>query len=76
MREKIMKLIGDVNEDVLSYTGDNMVGDGIVDSFEIIEIISEIEEAFDIEIDAKYVTAETLTNVEGIVALVERSKGQ
>ena len=71
-----MKLIGDVNDDVLSYTGDNMVGDGIVDSFEIIEIISEIEEAFDIEIDAKYVTAETLTNVEGIVALVERIKGQ
>ena len=70
MKEKIFEIIRGINEDVLSYTGTRMLEEGIIDSFELIDIISEIEDALNIEVDARYVTSENLPNAEGIVALV------
>lgn len=70
MEKKILEILEDVNEEILSYDGNNMMVDGIVSSFEIIEIISTIEEEFDIEIDAKYVVAENFRNKESIIELI------
>ncbi len=75
MKEKIFEIIRGINEDVLSYTGTRMLEEGIIDSFELIDIISEIEDALNIEVDARYVTSENLPNAEGIVALVKRIAG-
>lgn len=75
MKEKIFEIIRGINEDVLSYTGTRMLEEGIIDSFELIDIISEIENALNIEVDARYVTSENLPNAEGIVALVKRIAG-
>ena len=71
MEKKILEILEDVNEEILSYDGNNMMVDGIVSSFEIIEIISTIEEEFGIEIDAKYVVAENFGNKESIIELVK-----
>ena len=46
--------------------------DGIINSFAVIELVSDLEDAFDIEIDAKYVVAENFANKETIIALVEK----
>ena len=54
------------------YNGDNLMGDGVISSFEILNIVSDLEEEFDIEIDAKYVIAENFKNKEAIIALVRR----
>ncbi len=72
MREKILEILADAEEDILTYEGDNMMEDGIINSFEVIELVSELEDAFDIEIDAKYVVAENFANKETIIALVEK----
>ena len=49
-----------------------MMEDGIIDSFTVINVISDIEDEFDIEIDAKYVVAENFKNKEAIIALVQK----
>lgn len=72
MREKILEILADAEEDILTYEGNNMMEDGIINSFEVIELVSELEDAFDIEIDAKYVVAENFANKEAIIALVEK----
>ena len=76
MREKIIEIIKGINEDILSYEGNTMLEDGIVDSFEIINLVSELEEEFDIEIDARYVVAENFNNTEGIIKVVEKVMGK
>ena len=48
------------------------MGDGVISSFEILNIVSDLEEEFDIEIDAKYVVAENFKNKEAIIALVQK----
>ena len=49
-----------------------MMEDGVIDSFTVINVVSDLEEEFDIEIDAKYVIAENFKNKEAIIALVRR----
>ena len=71
MKEQVLEILGKVNKDLLTYTGENMVADGILDSFELLDMISKIEDAFDIEIDADYVTVEHFANKDTIIALVE-----
>lgn len=49
-----------------------MMEEGVIDSFTVINIVSELEDVFDIEIDAKYVVAENFKNKEAIMDLVRR----
>lgn len=72
VREKILEILEDNNDEIIYYNGDNLMGDGVISSFEILNIVSDLEEEFDIEIDAKYVVAENFKNKEAIIALVQK----
>lgn len=71
MEEKIIAIFKEVNEEIMSYSGPNMVEDGFVDSFELIELISRLEDTFDIEIDAADITEENFGNKERIIAFIK-----
>ena len=70
MEERILDILGEINEDILDYDGDDMLNEGIVSSMDIIEIISALEDEFDIEIDAKYADEEYFANKEAIIELI------
>lgn len=72
MEKKILEILGNINEELLTYTGFNMVEDDVIDSFGLIALIGELEEAFGIEIDAEYVTEENFGNKDCIIALIKR----
>ena len=72
MEEKVLEILEEHCEEALSYAGDNMMEEGVIDSFTVINVVSELEDAFDIEIDAKYVVAENFRNKEAIIELVAR----
>lgn len=72
MEDKILGIIGNINDELLTYTGRNMVDDGVVNSLDLIMIISELEEGFGIEIDAEDVTEENFGNKDCIIALIKR----
>ena len=70
MKEEILEILGDINEEILTYTGDNLYDAGIIDSMMVIDIVSEIEDKFGIEIDAELVVAENFANKDSILAFV------
>lgn len=72
MEEKVLEILEEYCEEALDYTGENMMEEGVIDSFTVINIVSELEDVFDIEIDAKYVVAENFRNKESIMDLVKR----
>lgn len=72
MEEKVLEILEEYCEEALDYKGENMMEEGIIDSFTVINIVSELEDAFDIEIDARYVVAENFRNKEAIMDLVKR----
>ncbi len=72
MEDKVLEVLEEYCEEALGYKGDNMMEEGVIDSFTVINIVSELEDVFDIEIDAKYVVAENFRNKEAIIELVRQ----
>lgn len=72
MEEKILKILEEQCEEALDYDGDDMMGDGVMDSFTIVNIVVDIERELDIEIDAEYVVADNFKTKETIITLVKK----
>ncbi len=75
MKETIMNILAEINDELLEYEGDNFFEDGLLDSFMVIDLVAELEERFGIEIDAGYVTEEHFKDVQAIARLMERLCG-
>ncbi len=71
MKEKIISILSEINEDIEEYDGENMLEDEIITSLDIIEIVSALEDEFDISIKAKYITKEQFATIDSICELVE-----
>ena len=70
MEEKILSILEEVNDEILTYCGNNMIEDGIIDSLEIVEVITYLEEEFKIEISAENVVAANFANKDSIIEMV------
>ena len=67
MEERILNILEETNEELLTYTGNNMLEDGIVNSFSFISLVSDIEDEFDIEIDESLLEEEYFGNKDRII---------
>ncbi len=72
MEEKVLELLKEIDEEILIFEGENLFEAGLLDSFLVIDLVAELEEAFDMEIDAKYVLEENFKTKENIVELVKK----
>ena len=72
MEEKILEILAGIDEGILSFEGDDLMEAGLLDSFQIIELVEMLEDAFDMEIDAEYVVAENFATKEAIIEMMQR----
>lgn len=72
MEEKILNVLAEVNEDIVSFDGDNLFDAGILNSLQAVDIVAELEDALDIDIDAKYVVEDNFRTKEAIIAMVKK----
>jgi len=70
--ERIINVLGGINEKILTYDGPNMMEDGTLDSFELIEIVSQLEEEFDIEINPEDAVIANFGNKATILNLMKK----
>ena len=72
MREEILEILNDINSDV-DYESDVMlIDEEILDSFDIVSLVSELNSCFDINITVVDLVPENFNTVDAMVALVER----
>jgi len=76
MEERLLAVLAETNEEIPSYEGDNMIEDGLLDSFQVMDLVGDLEDEFEIEIDAKYVVEENFRTVEAILTLLEMIMNQ
>ena len=74
MKEKVLNVLKGINPAIKE--GVNLLDEGIIDSFEVVNIVMELEETFEVEIDAEEVIAENFATVDAIIALMERMVSQ
>ena len=52
------------------------MSDGLLDSYDMIELVSELERVFEIVVDGVEIVPENFQNIGSIVSLIERSAAQ
>lgn len=72
MKERILKVLAEVNEDILHFEGSSLIDAGLLDSFQVIDLVGMLEEEFDIEIDAELVIVENFVSVDAITDMVSK----
>ncbi len=70
--DDIIEILSGLHPDIDFKREDSLVDNKILDSFDIVSLIAEINDNFDIAISAEEITPENFNSAEAIWALVER----
>ncbi len=70
--DEILAILQDLHPDVDFESCDTLIDDGILDSFDIVTIIAEISDQFDVKIGAEQIVPENFNSAEALWELVRR----
>lgn len=70
--EKLLEILNDIRPDIEFESETNLIDSGLLDSFDIVSIISELNDAFDIHIKVKDLSPENFNSVERMMNLITR----
>ena len=69
---ELLEILQDLHPEVDYETCDTLIDDKILDSFDIVTIISEINENFDVVIPAEEIVPENFNSAKALYELIER----
>lgn len=69
--EELLEILNDLHPDVDYELEDKLIDNGILDSFDIVTLISEISENFDITISAEHIIPENFNSAKALYALIQ-----
>lgn len=70
--DQIIEILKGIRDDVDYETETSLVDGGIFDSFDIVGLVTELKEAYDIDITVEDLVPENFNSAEAIFNLVER----
>lgn len=70
--EELLELLEDIKEDVDFEKEEKLIDDHILDSFDILQIISTLNDHYDISIPASEIVPENFNSAKALLAMVER----
>ena len=76
MREELLALLEDVRPDVDFENEKLLIDGGVLDSFDIISIVQEMNEAFDIDIDVEMLEPYNFNTIEAMLELIEKLQNE
>jgi len=71
MKDKVYEICMRV-DDSIDYAAGNLIVGGVLDSIALVEIISEFEKSFGIEIPYEEIAPENFDSIDAMVSLVKR----
>lgn len=72
MKDSILEVLREVNEDADFENSSDFLEDGLIDSFEIVDFVSKLEEKFPVEIKGIDIVPENFLNLETIEKLLRK----
>lgn len=70
--EKLLEIMSEIRPDVDFETEDKLIDDDILDSFDIISIVSEVNDQFEIEINVNDLLPENFNSAAALYELIEK----
>lgn len=70
--DELLEILRDMHPDVDFEHEEHLIDNGILDSLDIVSLISEISEVFDVTITAKDIVPENFNSAQALRALIQR----
>lgn len=74
--EALIEILADLHPEVDFERCETLIDDKILDSFDIVSIISEICEQFDVTISAEHIIPQNFNSVKALYALIQKLKDE
>lgn len=70
--ERLIEILSNLHPDVDFAAAEGLIDKKILDSFDIVTIISEVAAEFDVTISAKYIVPENFNSARALYALIQK----
>lgn len=68
--DKLMQILREINPDIPFETENALIDGGLLDSFDIVTLVAEIDDAYGVEIPAEALTPENFNSAGAIFDLI------
>ncbi len=68
----VLSVLQNMKDDVDFESSKDFIEDGLLDSFDIVTLVGELEDAFDIEISGRDIVPENFVSLESIEEMVKK----
>ncbi len=72
IKNKIKEVLENIRPEFDFTESDNFLEDGLLDSFDLITLVSSLDETFEISIEGTEMTPENFKNIKTIIKLVQK----
>lgn len=70
--EKLLEILKSIRSDIDFENEEKLIDDGVLDSFDIVSIVGELCDAYEVTITAEDMEPENFNSAKAMLALVER----
>jgi len=70
--ERLLEILEELHSDIDYSSCDTLVDDGILDSFDIVSLVTEINDEFDVKIPASEIIPDNFNSAESLWELIQR----
>lgn len=70
--DELLNILNEVNADVDFENCDTLIDDGLLDSFDIVSIVGELNDAFDIEITPIDIVPDNFNSAKAMWAMIQK----
>jgi|LSQX01.2.fsa_nt_gb acyl carrier protein len=76
MKEKIRAILSELRPDVDFDSEQKLIDDAILDSFDIVTLVFELNDAFDLDIDVEELIPENFNSVDAMAELIVKKQNE
>ena len=70
--DKLIEILSELHPDVDFATATGLIDNGVLDSFDVVTIVAEVDDNFDVQIPAEELVPENFNSAEALYALIQR----
>jgi len=74
--EELLRILEELHPEIDFNTHEHLIDDKILDSFDIVTLIAEINDDFDVSIPAHEIVPENFNSAKALYSLIERLKDE
>ncbi len=70
--DKLIAILSELHPDVNFETETGLIDNGILDSFDVVTIVAEVDDTFDVQIPAEELVPENFNSAQSLYELIQR----